>query len=203
MPFVIGCTPPFGLQPGGLAVIEVTCIPPHNDMALRALEALPRDIGTLGMTHHVREVQAALRMHDGRPQRVRVVMDGTSLGEATARLWRASGLGAVLVEVTAKRGDAGAGIARLDLAALLQTVLEQRRFRWPKQLPEAAEFQRQLDGFRLRPARHDGADLEAAREEAGEHLVLAAALAAWWGERLRPDTGAVHIAETSWSVLPT
>lgn len=200
MPFVIGCTPPFALQPGGLAMVEVQCDPPRNDLALRALEVLPRDIGTVGMIGHVREVQAALRVPDG-PQRVKAVVDATSLGEATQRLWRASGLGAVLVEVTTKRSGAGDGISRLDLAALLQTVLEQRRFRWSKQLPEAAEFQRQLDGFRLRPARRDGADLEAAQEEAGEHLVLGAALAAWWGERLRADAGAVHVAETRWSVL--
>jgi hypothetical protein len=179
MPFVIGCTPPLALQAGGLAVVEVRCDPPRNDMALRALEALPRDIGHGALIAHAGEVIRALRHQGGRPERVRLVVDGTSLGEATARLWRASGLSPVLVEVTTKRGDAGDGIARLDLAALLQTVLEQRRFRWSKRLPEATEFQRQLDGFRLRPARRDGADLEAARKEAGENLILAAALAAW------------------------
>jgi hypothetical protein len=143
----------------------------------------------------------ALRFQGGRPERARLVVDGTSLGEATARLWRASGLGAVLVEVTTRRADAGDGISRLDLAALLQTVLEERRFRWSKQLSEAAEFQRQLDGFRLRPARRNETDLEAAREEAGEHLVLAAALAAWWAERMRADTGTVHVAETHWNPM--
>lgn len=202
MPFVIGCTPPFGLQPGGLAVLEVVC-GLRNDLALRALEALPRDIGHGALINHAGEVMRALRFQGGRPERVRLVVDATSLGEATARLWRASGLSPVLVEVVAKRADAGDGISRLDLAALLQTVLEQRRFRWSKQLAEAGLFQRQLDGFRLRPVRRTEADLEAAREEAGEHLILAAALATWWGERLRPEEGRTYLAETSWSVLAT
>jgi hypothetical protein len=201
MPFVIGAVPPLGLQPGGLAVVEGRCDPPRSDLALRALEALPRDIGHGALIAHAGEVTRALRFQGGRPERVRLVVDATSLGEATQRLWCASGLGAVLVEVTTKRGDAGDGIARLDLAALLQAVLEQQRFRWSKQLAEAGLFQRQLDGFRLRPVRRDGTDLEAAREDVGEHLVLAAALAAWWGERMRPEDGAVHVAETRWSVL--
>jgi len=129
--------------------------------------------------------------------RVRVIADATGVGVAVMDLLRQTGLPLVPVSITA--GDAETysnGVWRVpkrDLVFSLLTTLQTNRLRIAESLPLAETLVAELLNFRVKINLQTAHDSYAAWRE-GEHddLVLAVALACWWGEQHRPPPDAVR-----------
>jgi hypothetical protein len=79
-------------------------------------------------------------------------------------------------------------VPKAELVSAVGVALETRRLRWPEQgLPLLPTLIEELQQFRLRRSAATGAETWAAREGAHDDLVLALAIALWWGNRLGRD----------------
>jgi hypothetical protein len=118
-----------------------------------------------------------------------VIVDQTGVGAPVVDLLREAKLPR-LIAVSIHGGDlvTQSGLVfrvpKRDLVGVVQMLLQQRRLRIASALPEAATLQHELLNFRVTIDPRTAHDSYAAwREAAHDDLVLAVALAAWWGER--------------------
>ncbi len=121
------------------------------------------------------------------PERADLVVDGTGVGRAVVDLFVAAGLRPVAVTITG--GDAASGggrewrVPKRDLVSVVQVLLETKRLKVAASLPLAPVLVDELVGFQrtLTARGHDS--YAAARDGEHDDLVLATALACWWGEQ--------------------
>jgi hypothetical protein len=86
------------------------------------------------------------------------------------------------------RGETGRlRVPKKELVGCLQVLLQTRRLRVAKALPEAATLVRELETFRVKITDAANETFGAWREGQHDDLVLAVALAAWMGERTLPE----------------
>ena len=118
-----------------------------------------------------------------------VVVNATGVGRAALELLRdvAPDLRTVATWVTtgdlALEVTEGWRVPQRDLVAAVQVLQEQDRLDVDEDLDEYADFVEQMDGFKVErgPRGRDTYD-----PEEGAELVMAVALAAWWGELVSP-----------------
>jgi hypothetical protein len=80
-------------------------------------------------------------------------------------------------------------VPKRELAGTLQVLLGTRRLKVAPELPLAAQLAREMSTFKAKINIATGNEsFEAWRERDHDDLVLAVALAAWWGERERPPS---------------
>jgi hypothetical protein len=127
----------------------------------------------------------------GSPLAVDYTGVGTSVLELLRRCRLRAGVRPVLVTAGQRAvldGRGGWNLPRRELAGVVQMLLQSRRLRVAAALPEAAVLARELGSFQVKEAA--GAEDTAVgpwREGPHDDLVLAAAAAAWLGERaIRP-----------------
>ncbi|MGH8542119.1 MAG: hypothetical protein ACREX3_00395 [Gammaproteobacteria bacterium] len=120
-----------------------------------------------------------------------LVVDATGVGAAVVDLFEDAGLGVRLVPVTITAGaeahevDLGWRVPKRDLVGISQVLLQRRRLRIAKALPEAARLLEEMEQFRVEITER-GRDTYAAAAGAHDDLVLAVALACWFGELVSP-----------------
>jgi hypothetical protein len=121
-----------------------------------------------------------------------LVIDATGVGKAVVEMFRRAKLPAKVVPVTitagleAARSAAGWSVPKRDLVAVMQTLVQFRRFHVAPALAEAAALGREVRQFRVKVNLATGNEsFEAWREKDHDDLVLAVALACWYGERPR------------------
>ena len=79
-------------------------------------------------------------------------------------------------------------VPKAELVSAVGVALETNRLRWPEQgLPLLPTLVEELQQFRLRRSAATGTESWAAREGAHDDIVLALAIALWWGNHLRRD----------------
>jgi hypothetical protein len=78
---------------------------------------------------------------------------------------------------------AGWHLPNKELVGVLQVLLQSRRLRVARSLPDAAAPVRELEAFRVKVTVAANETFEAWRERDHDDLVLAVAMAAWVGER--------------------
>jgi hypothetical protein len=78
-------------------------------------------------------------------------------------------------------------VPKKDLVGALQALLQTRRLRVAKALPDAAVLVRELETFRVKVTEAANETFGAWREGQHDDLVLAVALAAWMGEKCLPE----------------
>ena len=184
-----------------LTIAEVREVPTgelHTDDApktirhydIRHLERFPLGTGYPEIVAAVVARCAALPApgsHDLTPQ---LVVDATGVGRPVVDLLRDTQPRADVVPLTITGGDAPAGgasgyqsVPKRDLASTLAVLLQAARLNFAPTLPDAAVLQQELLNFKVKlsAAGHDS--YSAWRENQHDDLVLAAALACWWGER--------------------
>ena len=120
-----------------------------------------------------------------------LVIDGTGCGRPVIDLLRdaqprADIVPAIITGGNAATHDAATGywnVPKRDLASTLSVLLQSARLNVAPALPDAAVLQQELLNFKVKitAAAHD--TYGAWREGQHDDLVLAASLAAWWGER--------------------
>ena len=121
-------------------------------------------------------------------ERTRLVVDGTGVGRPVVDLLWQAGMRAVSVTITgAQRVTGGLNswrVPKRDLVTNLQVLLQSRRLRVAAELPMADALVEEMLDFRVRvsDAGHD--TWSAGRDH--DDLVLALAIACWYGERAMP-----------------
>jgi hypothetical protein len=121
-----------------------------------------------------------------------LVVDQTGVGQAVVDFLAKAQLSASLVPVviTSGRGvswgdSRGWHVPKKALVSCLQVLLESRRLQVAA-LPERTLLMQELLAFRVKITAAAYETFEAWRERDHDDLVLAVALAAWWGERKGP-----------------
>jgi hypothetical protein len=119
-----------------------------------------------------------------------LVLDATGVGRAVVEMFRGANLPVKLVPATITAGHEAArtpgggwSVPKKDLVAVMQTLVQFRRFHVAPALAEAAALGRELQQFRVKVTAAGNETFEAWRERDHDDLVLAVALACWFGER--------------------
>lgn len=161
---------------------------PYVDVAPRLKTIMQR----LRERHVAQEFARSGHLTTGAP--VSMVVDQTGVGVAVVDLLRDAGLDPIAITITG--GDTVSRPAwneyrtpKRELAGVLQVLLQGRRLRIAEALPLAAVLRQELENFKVTISL-GGHDSYGAGEEwrTGNHddLVLAVALAVWYGERALP-----------------
>ena len=171
--------------------VAPTVAPPAS-YALNWLRRWPLKTSYPAIVADVAALVGQLAARTPRP-RLALVVDATGVGRPVTDLLRRERLPGGLVEVTITGGDAATrdGMAwrvpKRDLVSTVQVLLQGQRLAIASALPDAATLTRELLAFQVQinPATaHDS--YGAWREGAHDDLVLAAALAVWYGEHEPP-----------------
>jgi hypothetical protein len=164
----------------------------ENHYAARHLERLP--IGT----PYPAQVERVKELHDRLKAETKkaplLVVDQTGVGRPVVDMLRAAELKPVAVTITG--GDAVSRdgrdyrVPKRDLVSVVQVLLQAERLKIASSLKEAATLTAELLAFKVSISLkgHDsyGNDAGQWRENPHDDLVLAVALAAWYGEHYKP-----------------
>ena len=135
----------------------------------------------------VDRIGALLRTPPLRLECTPLVVDATGVGAPVVDMMRQAGLGPTAVTITAgftpsyDPHDGSYRVPKRDLISTMSVLLEQRRLRIPRTLPNADLLTRELREFR-RTVTKVGTDAYAAERDRHDDLVLAIALAGWHRE---------------------
>jgi hypothetical protein len=130
-----------------------------------------------------------------------LVVDATGVGRPVVEMLRAGLPKAKLVPVTITGGHAvhlgpagvgGWSVPKKDLVAVMQTLVQQRRFHTAPTLPEAALLSRELQAFKVKVNAATGNEtFESWRERDHDDLVLSVACACWYAAGRAPQPAGV------------
>jgi hypothetical protein len=155
--------------------------------AVRRLKRWP-----LGTPYH--DVAADLKEQFSRPPLAGcdLLIDKTGVGAAVLEIFREAKIRAVLRPVLITSGlkatveGAGFNVPKKDLAGALVAAFQSRRVGIAAGLPEAGVLAKELAAFRVKMTVAGNETFEAWRDRDHDDLVLAVAMAVWYGERWRP-----------------
>jgi hypothetical protein len=175
---------------------------PHESTALAVLAREVLDRQTSYAVHHLerwppgtpyphmaKEVSALLGSRELRG--CRLVVDQTAVGRAVASMFRPAGAVSVLLVLISAghavtRGEDGCThVPKKELVSSVQALLRTWRLKVAAGLPLAEALSREMASFRSAVKLSGGEDEITWREREHDDLVLAVALAAWEGERIR------------------
>ncbi len=147
---------------------------PYPDVA----ETVGRMVQTLAVTTHTAILRPVL------------IVDGTGVGKPVVDMMRRLGLHPVAVAITGGReensgGDFNHSIPKRNLVGSLVVTLQEGRLKIAAGMPFAKELQHELLNFKAKISASGHDTYDAWRESIHDDLVLATALAVWWGERHR------------------
>jgi hypothetical protein len=136
-----------------------------------------------------------------------LVIDATGVGRAVVDMIRESSIAAHVApfSITAglKEGTDPPTVPKKDLVASVATALQCRRLRFAEELPLRPTLERELETFRAKVTADRNETFAAWRERDHDDLVLALALAVWYGERYgSPPADFVQPAPAA-PILPT
>jgi hypothetical protein len=122
-----------------------------------------------------------------------LVVDQTAVGRPVVELLQRADVRAQLCRVTVTAGHRAARdpggvwlVPKTELVSCLQILLQGRRLKVSPALPESATLVQELTTFQADPPTKADEGALSWREQPHDDLVLAIAVAAWMGERLRP-----------------
>ncbi len=122
------------------------------------------------------------------PTEAALVVDATGVGAAVVEMLSAAGLATTRVLITAGLGvtqaeDRAWHVPKRELVSVMQVLLQGRRLAIARGLPEARLLARELAVFKVKVTAAGNERFESWRERDHDDLVLAVALACWYGER--------------------
>jgi hypothetical protein len=189
--FIVGLDLGQVSDPSALAVLERTDQPDAEGKSRRHYACTYLKRWTLGTDYPsiVTEV-AALLQKLPEPSRKVLCVDQTGVGRPVVDLFAKANLPGRLVGVTITAGHEatkltrGYGVPKRLLASVTQAVLQTKRIKIAANLKEAKILQRELANFRVKI--NPGTTSESFEARDGEHddLVLAVAMAIWFGEKM-------------------
>jgi hypothetical protein len=167
-----------------------------NYFTARYLERLPLGTPYPEQVRQIKNLYERLR-DDGKD--VSLAVDATGVGRPVVDMLTQARLPVTAISITAgdtvTREGRDYRVPKRDLASVVQVLLQTSRLKIDATLPEASILTAELEGFKynITASGHDryGNDVAAWREAAHDDLVLATAVACWWGEQWRPRPGPV------------
>jgi hypothetical protein len=173
-------------EPTGLAVVERTPVDGGQAYAVRHLVRFPPGTPFAAIASAVGDT-----IRDGNLGQPPVVCDVTAVGPTILPVLRKAGLTwvvpvALTTGLDAAEVDRTWRLPKRDLVTGLQLGLQQRRLKVAPDLPEADLFVRELSAFRASVTLDPDDAVADWRARPGDDLVLAVALAIWWGNRHPP-----------------
>jgi hypothetical protein len=155
--------------------------------ALRHLQRFPLK------TPYTAIVPAVVQMARSLPGYPVLVVDQTGVGRAVVDLLQSAPLPGRMVPITITAGhqatvleDGSHHVPKKDLVGCLQVLLESRRLRVARGMPEADTLVREMQDFRVKITAALNETYSAWREGKHDDLVLAVSLACWLAEREPP-----------------
>ena len=154
---------------------------------VRHIERFPLGTPYTRISKAMGQVMAAPEMIEGSC----LIVDATGVGKAVVDLLAQEGLPLIQVGITGGERMTQAGnnftVPKRDLVAILQVLLQNKRLQIGASLPLAATLVKEFLDFRMKiDAKTAHESYGAWREGTHDDLVLAAALACWYAETLRP-----------------
>lgn len=155
--------------------------------ACRALKRWPLGTSYVDIVDDVRRL-------DQRLDDMVLVIDNTGVGRPVMDIFRRAKLRCRVVPITITAGRAGVAIPRhdektgefwvskIELISAIQVVLQTRRIRFIEGMAEAITLMGELREYKVKVSAALN-EIYNAREGEHDDLVLAAALALWWGEK--------------------
>ncbi len=121
-------------------------------------------------------------------KRLKILVDQTGCGRPVVDLMRKEKLDVIPVTITfggSVNGGTfyGLNVPKRQLVSNLAILLQADRLKIARDLPEASAMVEELQNFRIKFTKAGNDIYEAWRESAHDDLVLAAAMAAWFGEK--------------------
>jgi hypothetical protein len=121
-------------------------------------------------------------------ERVNILVDRTGCGRPVVDLMRKEKLQIIPVTIVFSgtvSGDrlGGFNVPKRDLVSNLAIIFQDARLKSPRSLAEAPAMIEELQNFKIKFTRAGNDTYEAWRESDHDDLVLAAAMAAWFGEK--------------------
>ena len=119
-----------------------------------------------------------------------LVVDRTGIGLPIMQMLQAAGMAPIGITITSGHTlgvtKTHYNVPKQDLVAALLTAMQMGRFKMPRPevLPTVQEFKTQLAGFKMKTKASGTVTYEAALERVHDDLVIAAALATWWMDRV-------------------
>ena len=179
-----------------LCILERSSTHDDNDApvyAARHLERLP-----IGTPYPV-QVARVKALHDrlkAEGHEVRLVVDQTGVGRPVVDMLREAQLSPIAITITGgdtvTREGSAVRVPKRDLVSTVAILLQSERLKIAKGLPEAQTLVDELLAFKvsITTTGHDryGNDVGMWRENPHDDLVLAVALATWYGENRVPQT---------------
>lgn len=160
----------------------------ENHYAARHLERLPIGTPYPVQVARVKALHDRLKAQEGTPPLL--VVDQTGVGRPVTDMLRAAELKPIAVTITGgdsvSRDGLDYRVPKRDLVSAVQVLLQAERLKIASSLKEAATLTAELLAFKVSISLkgHDsyGNDVGPWRENPHDDLVLAVALAAWYGE---------------------
>jgi hypothetical protein len=161
-----------------------------NHFTVRHLERLPLGTPYPEQVRHIKSLYERLR--DTNQQEVlRLAVDGTGVGRPVVDMLTQARLPVTAITITGgdtvTRESRDYRVPKRDLVSVVQVLLQTSRLKIDATLPEASILTAELQGFKysITASGHDryGNDVAAWREAAHDDMVLATAVACWYGER--------------------
>jgi hypothetical protein len=167
----------------------------------RHLERLRLGTSYPAVADRVREILAAPALEN----ESQLVVDATGVGRPVLDMLRQRKLEPVAVSIHGgdqTTYDNGWRVPKRDLVSVIQVLLQTDRFHVAEALPEWPLLQRELLNFKVKIdplTAHDS--YGAWREGTHDDLVLAVAIAAWWGMRCEPTSRRLGLGSRTYSDL--
>jgi len=118
-----------------------------------------------------------------------LVVDGTGVGRPVIDMLRSAGLAPVPVSITSgqqvTRNHGFVGVPKSILVSTMQILFQTQRIKISKALALRPKLLEELSNFKMRITKAGNDTYEAWREAIHDDIVIAVALAAWYGESTR------------------
>lgn len=183
----------FGERAGSKPHFQTYTSPVYeNHYAARHLERLPIGTPYPAQVARVKELHDRLKADTGSAPLL--VVDQTGVGRPVVDMLRAAQLEPVAVTITGGDTVTQDGqdyrVPKRDLVSVVQVLLQSERLKIAKELKEAQTLTSELLAFKVSISLkgHDsyGNDVGPWRENPHDDMVLAVAMAAWYGENYKP-----------------
>ncbi len=148
------------------------------------LERLSLGTSYPDIIERLKELIARLPDHE----RLKIVVDRTGPGRPVVDLMRKEKLSVIPVTITAGGSVTGGvyggyNVPKRELVSNLAIIFQAGRLKISRALPEAAQLVEELQNFKMKITVAGNETYEAWRESDHDDLVLATAMACWYGER--------------------
>lgn len=159
---------------------------------VRHLERMPLGTDYLDVVARVRTIL----QHPDLSGQTTLLVDATGVGRPVLDMMRRLGMAPIGVTKTGGQAlsavDTGYNVPKHDLVAALQILFQSGRLEISRRLRDAETFLAELQGFSMKISQRGHDTYEAVRDQVHDDLVIAAALCAWYAERIYGVEVLVH-----------